>query len=319
MLPMSRILVVHNPRSRRGGKCYSIMKRWLQAGGQEDGVEFVEVTELENVDLPEERLVVAGGDGTINSALEWLYSRGGTCPIGLIPAGTANCLVAGMGLPASAAEACETAFRGTGRRAMDILTYRVPAEDRKRVILQSSSLGLPSNVGVSYERFRQNWLLWMLFRWVGNSSYTLLAMLEIFSQRKRERRKEPLLNVKVVFPPEENKPDFEGDVLAFFLHNEATIGGHLMPCPKALMDDGLMDICIFRTSQSYSYLRMLKKLGKGRHLEDEDVVYYQQTAGPLQVSLSFSHPFNSDGDIWLESAEFEFALDPTRFEICVFD
>ena len=317
MLPMSRILVVHNPRSRRGGKCYSIMKRWLQAGGQEDGVEFVEVTELENVDLPEERLVVAGGDGTINSALEWLYSRGGTCPIGLIPAGTANCLVAGMGLPASAAEACETAFRGTGRRAMDILTYRVPAEDRKRVILQSSSLGLPSNVGVSYERFRQNWLLWMLFRWVGNSSYTLLAMLEIFSQRKRERRKEPLLNVKVVFPPEENKPDFEGDVLAFFLHNEATIGGHLMPCPKALMDDGLMDICIFRSSQGRSYLRMLIKLGKGSHLEDEDVVYYQQTAGPLQVSLSFSHPFNADGDIWLESAEFEFALDPARFEICV--
>ena len=314
---MSRILVVHNPLSRQGAKYYALMQSWLQAGGWEDGVEFVRVTELESADLPEERLVVAGGDGTINSALEWLYSREGTCPVGLLPAGTANCLVAGMGLPASAAEACEIAFRGTGRRAMDILTYRVPEEDRKRVILQSSSLGLPSNVGVSYERLRQNWMFRMLFRVLGSSSYTLLAMLEIFSQRKRERRKEPVLSMKVAFPPEENKPDFEGDVLAFFLHNEATIGGNLVPCPKALMDDGLMDLCIFRSSQSHSYLKMLKKLGKGRHLEDEDVVYYQQTAGPLQVSLSFSHPFNSDGDIWLESAEFEFVLDPARFEICV--
>ena len=314
---MSRILVVHNPLSRQGAKYYALMRSWLQAGGWEDGVEFAEVTELESADLPEERLVVAGGDGTINSALEWLYSREGTCPVGLLPAGTANCLVAGMGLPASAAEACEIAFRGTGRRAMDILTYQVPEEDRKRVILQSSSLGLPSNVGVSYERLRQNWMYRMLFRVLGTSSYNLLAMLEIFSQRKRERRKEPVLSMKVVFPPEENKPDFEGDVLAFFLHNEATIGGNLVPCPKALMDDGLMDLCIFRSSQSHSYLKMLKKLGKGRHLEDEDVVYYQQTAGPLQVSLSFSQPFNSDGDIWLESAEFEFALDPARFEICV--
>ena len=314
---MSRILVVHNPLSRQGAKYYALMKSWLQAGGWEDGVEFARVTELESADLPEERLVVAGGDGTINSALEWLYSREGTCPVGLLPAGTANCLVAGMGLPASAAEACEIAFRGTGRRAMDILTYRVPEEDRKRVILQSSSLGLPSNVGVSYERLRQNWMYRMLFRVLGNSSYNLLAMLEIFSQRKRERRKEPVLSMKVVFPPEENKPDFEGNVLAFFLHNEATIGGNLVPCPKALMDDGLMDLCIFRSSQSHSYLKMLKKLGKGRHLEDEDVVYYQQTAGPLLVSLSFSHPFNSDGDIWLESAEFEFVLDPARFEICV--
>nr|MCS5628414.1 hypothetical protein [Planctomycetota bacterium] len=262
---------------------------------------------------------VAGGDGTINSALEWLYSKDGICPIGLIPAGTANCLAASFGLNLKDAEACEIAFRGTNRRPLDILTYRVPEEDRTRLILQSSSLGLPSNVGVSYERLRQSWFWRALFRLLGTTSYNLLAFFEIYHQRRRERRNEPVLSMKIVFPPEENRPDFEGDVLAFFLHNEPTIGGNLVPCPKAKLDDGLMDLCIFRSSQSHSYLKMLKKLGKGRHLEDEDVVYYHQTAGPLQVSLSLSHPFNSDGDIWLESAEFEFALDPARFDIIAAD
>ncbi len=293
------------------------MKRWLEAGGHEDGVEFAEVTELENVALPDERLVVAGGDGTINSALEWLYARGGSCPVGLVPAGTANCLAAGFGLNLKDAEACETAFLGTGKRPLDILTYRVPEEDRTRLILQSSSLGLPSNVGISYERLRQNWFWRLMFRLLGNASYNLLAFFEIRSQRRRERRNEPVLSMKIVFPPEENKPDFEGDVLALFLHNEPTIGGNLVPCPKARMDDGLMDLCIFRSSRSHSYLRMLRKLGKGSHLEEEDVVVYHQTAGPLQVSLSLSQPFNSDGDIWLESSEFEFALDPARFDIFV--
>ena len=59
----------------------------------------------------------------------------------------------------------------------------------------------------------------------------------------------------------------------------------------------------------------MRRLGKANHLEDEDVVVYHQTAGPLQVSLSLSQPFNSDGDIWLESAECEFALKPARFDI----
>jgi diacylglycerol kinase family enzyme len=157
----------------------------------------------------------------------------------------------------------------------------------------------------------------MLFRMLGNSSYNMLAMFEIRAQRLRERRGEPVLNVKVVFPPEEGHPDFEGDVLAMFIQNEAATGGNLVPCPRARVDDGLMDICIFRASTGHSYIKMLGKLGKGRHLEEEEVVSYYQSKGPLQVSLSFSQPFSADGDIWLESDEFEFAMEPRRFEILV--
>ena len=314
---MSRILVVHNPRSRRGGKIFSIMRRWLQAGGFSDEVDFAEVTELEGATVPQERMVVAGGDGTINSALEWLYSRGGECPVGLLPAGTANCLASGFGLPREYSHLCEIAFSGASRRPLDILTYRIPAEERTRLIIQSSTLGLPTNVGVTYERLRQNCFYRLLFRLLGNSSYKLLCLFEIRSQRRRERRGEPVLNIKVAFPPGEDQPDFAGDVLAMFICNEPTIGGNLVPCPRALVDDGLMDICIFRAAPGHSYLKLLSKLGKGRHLEEEDVVLYRQSKGPLQVSLSCSQPFNSDGDIWVESAEYEFALEPGRFEIFV--
>ena len=38
MPAMSRILIIHNPRSRRGGQCHSNMKRWLEAAGLDDGV-----------------------------------------------------------------------------------------------------------------------------------------------------------------------------------------------------------------------------------------------------------------------------------------
>ena len=314
---MSSILVVHNPRSHRGAKVFAIMKRWLQGAGLAQSVEFVEVTELKNASLPTERLVVSGGDGTINSALEWFYREKGDAPVGFLPAGTGNCLAAEFGLPKDYSRLCEIAFRGTARRPLDVLTYQVPAEELPRLILQSSCFGLPANVGLTYERLRQNRRHRMLFRMLGNASYNMLAMFEIRAQRIRERRGEPVLNVKVAFPPEEGHPDFEGDVLAMFIQNEAGTGGNLVPCPLARVDDGLMDICIFRASTGHSYIKMLGKLGKGRHLEDEEVVSYYQSKGPLRVSLSFSQPFSADGDIWLESDEFEFAIEPRRFEILV--
>lgn len=317
MLSMSRILVVHNPRARKGGRVFNAIQRWLQAAGLADAVEFTDVTDLEDTALPDERLVVAGGDGTISSALEWLYRGEGTCPVGVLPAGTANCLAAGFGLPKDYSRLCEIAFCGTAHRLLDVLTYRIPAEERTRLIIQSSTLGLPTNVGVTYERLRQNWRYRMLFRLLGNFSYNLLAMFEIQAQRKRERCSEPVLNVRIAFPPGEDNPDFEGDVLALFIHNEPTIGGNLVPCPHALVDDGLMDICIFRAATGHNYMKMLSKLSKGRHLEEEDVVLYYQSRGPVQVSLSFSQPFQSDGDVWVESAEYEFALEPGRFEIFV--
>lgn len=314
---MSNILVIHNPRSRRGKKVFAIVKRWLQDAGLAQSVEFVEITDLENATVPDERLVVSGGDGTISSALEWLYRAEGDCPVGFLPAGTGNCLAAEFGLSKDYSRLCETAFCGTATRSLDALTYRVPAEERPRLILQSSCLGLPANVGVTYERLRQNRRHRLLFRMLGNFSYNMLAMFEIRAQKKRERRGEPVMNVKVAFPPEEGHPDFEGDVLAMFIQNEARTGGNLVPCPLARVDDGLMDICIFRAATGYSYMKLLGKLGKGRHLEEEEVVSYYQSKGPLQVSLSFSHPFSADGDIWLESDEFEFAIDPRRFEILV--
>ncbi|WCO68096.1 diacylglycerol kinase family protein [Iamia majanohamensis] len=55
---------------------------------------------------PEERLVVVGGDGTISAAIDQLISADlGDRPVGVLPGGTGNDFVRGLGLPVDAAEA----------------------------------------------------------------------------------------------------------------------------------------------------------------------------------------------------------------------
>src|SRR5690606_24453337 len=60
------------------------------------------------------RVVVAGGDGTINAALPAMIRVGK--PLGVIPLGTANDLARTLGLPTDPAEAAKVILRGRTRR-----------------------------------------------------------------------------------------------------------------------------------------------------------------------------------------------------------
>ena len=59
-------------------------------------------------------MIVAGGDGTLNAALQGLVEAG--LPLGIIPLGTANNLARTLGIPSDPAGACEVIAAGHRRR-----------------------------------------------------------------------------------------------------------------------------------------------------------------------------------------------------------
>ncbi len=81
-----------------------------------------------------ERIVVAGGDGSLALAAEQAEALG--VPLAVIPAGTANDFAAGMELPEDPEEAARLAAGGTRTRRIDI------AEVGGRSFLNVASLGL---------------------------------------------------------------------------------------------------------------------------------------------------------------------------------
>ena len=88
---------------------------------------------LQAVDL----VIVGGGDGTLNTALQPLV--GTDLPLGILPLGTANDLARTLGIPSSLAEACQVIAAGRTRR-IDL------GRANDRYFFNVASIGLASQV-----------------------------------------------------------------------------------------------------------------------------------------------------------------------------
>lgn len=86
-----------------------------------------------------DRLVVAGGDGSVAGAADAAGEIG--VPLAVIPTGTANDFARRMGLPSDPAEACRLAARGERLRRLDL------ARLGERPFVNVASAGLASEAG----------------------------------------------------------------------------------------------------------------------------------------------------------------------------
>ncbi len=82
-----------------------------------------------------DRLVVAGGDGSVAGAAAAAARAG--IPLAVVPAGTANDLAHALGLPDDLAAACRLAVHGTRTRSLDL------GRMGERPFVNVASIGLP--------------------------------------------------------------------------------------------------------------------------------------------------------------------------------
>ncbi len=261
------------------------------------------------------RLIVIGGDGTLSAVSEWLIERDHDCPIAIVPAGTGNNLARGLGLPLDTVRALEIAFRGERLRALDAVRYQGKAEGRARIMIQTAALGFPAEIAARYDALRRHSFFRYLCAPAGPYVYRLLALAGLGEQRRKERRGENLLDVECRLPGERLRET----VFAIFLGNEKSLGGNFCPCPRAEVDDGLLDICLVRAGTGAGYLRLFRSVIRGEHLALERTVVYRQTRGPVEIELSAPSLFLADGDLWLKDSSFRLEVLPHRFRVIVKD
>lgn len=210
------------------------------------------------------RLVVCGGDGTVMAAVNGLHEgqdesgRGpgeGERPqqderpvLSIVPGGTANLLAAALEIPTDIEEAVEIALSGV-ERAIDL------GRCGEHVFALGLGLGLTEKL-VSQASAREKESL-------GKLAYAK-AMLRELGARPTSFR------FQIDGAPEQ-KSRGVGIVVA----NSGRIGGALHFAPDALMDDGLLDLCILHRFDIRDAARMMAKMLVGSLPEDRAVTFLQ--------------------------------------------
>lgn len=217
-----RLLVIWNARagSAEGSEQQALVRRELTARGVE-----AEIFESTSEAAAEARIaaalgerfdaiVAAGGDGTVRSVA--LQLAGTDVPLGILPLGTAMNIANGLGLPLELDEAL--AVLAAGRpHPIDL------AEADGRPFLEVASVGLAADVLAEATRVKTG-------RWQ--------AALDLVRRARRYPRTRITL-------------DLDGRIvrtrgLSLVVANSAYTGRGLQVAPGARMDDGLLDVVVFR-------------------------------------------------------------------------
>lgn len=202
-----------------------------------DGPDDLTARARRAVDAGVDRLLVAGGDGTLHYALQAL--AGSETVLGLLPLGRADDFAGAMGLPRDLESAIDIAVHGEARR-VDL------GQAGARWFAGIASVGLDGEAcriaNADSGRLR------------GPLVYALAGM-------RAWRVYEPVhVRVTGAFEP------IEGKVIVAAFANSPRYGGGLRLAPEARMDDGLLDVVVVRRMSLAEVTLAIPSLIGGRHL-----------------------------------------------------
>ena len=191
-------------------------------------------------------ILIAGGDGTVDSVVNAMAKSGISLPIGILPVGTANDFSKFLGMPSDVEEACK-----------QILSSEVKSVDlgsiNDKYFVNVASTGLFTDVSQKTDVNLKNT--------IGKLAYYLKGLEELPNFRK--------LHVNIL----SKEVEFDGEMYLLLVFNGATAGNFNL-ATRADACDGLLDI-MFKAVQIYELLPLFIKVLKGEHLDSNKVLYFK--------------------------------------------
>jgi len=196
-----------------------------------------------------DRIVVAGGDGTINEVINGLLSSEDSetkeIPLSIIPTGTANVLAKELGIPEDINGAVNRLLSGSVRKI---------------------SLG------------RTNGRYFSLMTGIGFDGETVLGVKNDFIKKISGKLAHVVSGLKVLirYSPVLIKiitPEKEIHGYTAVIGNAKCYGGFFYVTPNASVTDELLDICVFQGRTRMALLRFIIGVLRQKHLDFKDVDY----------------------------------------------
>jgi YegS/Rv2252/BmrU family lipid kinase len=211
-----------------------------------------------------ERIVAAGGDGTINEVVNGI--AGTRTALGLLPLGTMNVFATELGLHIGNLRKCWEVVEHGNIKAVDLLR----ANDRHFVQLAGIGFDAQIVAATSFD-FK---------RTLGPLSYILSAT-QIASKQP------PSLTVRG------GGGTRQGSFV--LIGNGRFYGGPFVLFKDARVDDGMLDVLIFKNLGYLDIVRYLQAIVLGNHTALSDVEYFQ--TAQARVTSTGPVPVEVDGDV----------------------
>jgi len=224
------------------------------------------------------RIIAVGGDGTMNEVARPLIGQDQIIT-GLIPAGTGNDFNQILGFPDRFEATHWDIFFGLNSIKMDV------GEVNGLYFLNGMGLGFDAQVaaenyvepGEVVKGHGKGKYLWHIIK-------TLLFY--------KEGR------VRILYGEKEQ----ESDCFINTISVGRRFAGSFLLTPRAIANDGLLDVCMIRKLNLLQRFKILSMVPKGTHINDSKVDYYQ--IDQLSIDFGKKVPFHVDGELYFD-AKFE--------------
>ncbi len=212
------------------------------------------------------RLVVCGGDGSVNMVLSALR-EGIKVRMGLIPSGRGNDLARSLGVPHATKQA--VSLLAAGREQLIDLGYV-----GHRPFATIAASGYDALVSIAASKITV----------VKGKLVYLVAALKELARYKAQS-----------FRVRGDDFFFEGPAMMVSLANAPYYGGGMQLSPGSSLTDGYLDVCIVPKIKKSAFLRILPHVFKGEHVQSPH--FLTAAVRSVEVSSLDGSPVCADGEV----------------------
>ena len=233
------------------------------------------------------QIIVAGGDGTINICVNTMIKYGIDLPIAIFPTGTANDFAYYFDLPHEIGEMINVALG-------DSYTYADVAKCNDKYFINVAALGTLVDVSQKTDPNLKNTL--------GVFAYYLKGLTELVKLHT--------IPVKLTTPSKV----YNEKMFFMVVMNGKSAGGFKKISPNSEINDGLLDVILFRKMPVMEMGQIFMQVINGNHPKNRKVLYFQTDS--LKIESTENVSTDVDGEHG-EKLPLEFSVLPKKLRIFV--
>lgn len=234
------------------------------------------------------RIVVVGGDGLLNEAINGIMEgTGGKIPqdlaLGIIPTGTGNNFAKALGISKDIKKAFQI-IKNEKTTLVDV------GRVNQRFFINVVGFGLDAKVNKIANQIKEKYHFLPK-----EGSYLLPALKEIIV-------KIPLFKLEI----KGNGIDLEEKVVLAAVSNGSSYGAIFKIAPKATLNDGKLDLCLIKSVGRIRALFDIYQVIKGTHIHLPEVKMLK--ASSLTISSPQPLPYLVDGEVFEPEQEYKISV-----------